>query len=173
MTGSIYLHRPNGLAEKPHLGNGLPTYNAAVREKQHRHHHSVSWLNPVSLPIPGVRTRRLRLMIPNLSRLVHSSQVRFGRRRGPFMLFLSFFALLYFILVVNRRFTGNDSSWTPSLPFPDPSTLVYRREDLQRIWEWEIAAGHYPSGRRSTWKLLNLSSPLSHLYTQYQSRLVS
>ena len=151
MAASIYLQRNNGFAEKPHLGNGLPTYNAAVREKQHRHHHSVSWLNPISLPIPGVRTRRLRLMIPNFSRLVHSSQVRFGRRRGPFLLFVSFFALLYFVLAVNRRFTGNDNSWTPSLPFPDPSTLVYRREDLQRIWEWEIAAGHYPSGRRSTW----------------------
>ncbi|KAF7346844.1 Snorna binding protein [Mycena sanguinolenta] len=29
----------------------------------------------------------------------------------------------------------------------EPSTLVFRREDLQRIWNWEIASGHYPSGQ--------------------------
>jgi DDB1- and CUL4-associated factor 13 len=150
MASSVYFSRSNGFAEKPHLGNGLPTYSSAVREKQHRHGHSVSWINPVSLPIPGVRTRRLRLMIPNFSRFYQSSQTRFGRRRGPFMLFLGLFACLYLIFAVNRRFGGDDKGWTPSLSFPDPSTLVYRREDIQRIWEWEIAAGHYPSGRRST-----------------------
>ncbi|KAF9535337.1 hypothetical protein CPB83DRAFT_841595 [Crepidotus variabilis] len=25
------------------------------------------------------------------------------------------------------------------------STLVFRRDDLQRIWRWEVASGHYPS----------------------------
>lgn len=66
------------------------------------------------------------------------------------MLFLGLFAFVYFIFAVNRRFGGDDKGWAGSLSFPDPSTLVYRREDIQRIWEWEIAAGHYPSGRRST-----------------------
>ncbi|KIP04098.1 hypothetical protein PHLGIDRAFT_110061 [Phlebiopsis gigantea 11061_1 CR5-6] len=149
MAASIYLSRSNGFAEKPHPGNGLPTYNAAVREKQHRHHHSVSWLNPVSLPIPGVRTRRLRLMLPNFSRLYHSSQVRFGRRRGPLVLFLGLFAVIYVVLAVTKRLTSDDQSWSSPIPFAgEPSTLVYKREDLQRIWEWEIAAGHYPSSRR-------------------------
>ena len=64
------------------------------------------------------------------------------------MLFLAVLAFVYFIFAVNRRFGSDDKSW--SVSFPDPSTLVYRREDIQRIWEWEIAAGHYPSGRRST-----------------------
>lgn len=150
MASSIYFSRSNGFAEKPHLGNGLPTVSSAVLEKRHRQHHSVSWLNPVSVPIPGVRTRRLRLMVPNVSRLYHSSQSRFGRRRGPFVLFLSLLAFLYFTFAITRRFGGEGKAWPSSLSFPDPSTLVYRREDLQRIWEWEIAAGHYPSGRRST-----------------------
>jgi len=43
----------------------------------------------------------------------------------------------------------------------EPSTLVFRREDLQRIWNWEISSGHYPS-RRSVPKQIGLkTSPLN------------
>ncbi|KAK7053032.1 hypothetical protein VNI00_004353 [Paramarasmius palmivorus] len=45
-------------------------------------------------------------------------------------------------------------SWTP---VGDPPTLVYRREDLQRIWNWEIESGHYPS-RHSIPKQIGLTS---------------
>ncbi len=34
-----------------------------------------------------------------------------------------------------------------------PPTLVHRREDLQRIWHWELASGHYPSRQRSAFIL--------------------
>ena len=153
MASSIYFGRGNGYIEKSHLGNGLPTYSsssAAVREKRHRQQYSTSWLTPVSLPIPGVRTRRLRLMTPNIARLHQASVARFGRRRGPFMLLLGFLATLYFIFAIHRRFGSGDRSWPTPISLGEPSTLVYRREDLQRIWEWEVAAGHYPSARRST-----------------------
>lgn len=149
MASSVYFGRNNGFAEKPHLTNGLPTYSSAVLEKRHRGHHSVSWMTPVSLPIPGVRTRRLRLMVPSFSRLHQASVTRFGRRKGSFILGLGFMVFFYFIFAVHRRFGSASKSWPP-ISFPDPSTLVYRRDDLQHIWEWEIAAGHYPSGRRST-----------------------
>ena len=158
MASSMYFARSNGFAEKPHLGNGLPTYSSAVLEKRHRHGHSVSWLNPVSLPIPGVRTRRLRLMIPNFSRIYQGSQTRFGKRRGPAILFLALFAVVYVMVALNRRIGGNGGSWADTLSFPDPSTLVYRREDIQRIWEWEIASGHYPSRRSSAWPVSCLIS---------------
>ncbi|GAA6058285.1 hypothetical protein JCM3770_002893 [Rhodotorula araucariae] len=36
-----------------------------------------------------------------------------------------------------------------NLPFTDPSTLVFTPAEIERVWRWEIAAGHYPS-RRST-----------------------
>ena len=153
MASSVYFSRGNGFIEKSHLGNGLPTYSsssAAVREKRHRQQYSAQWLTPVSLPIPGVRTRRLRLMIPNIARLHQVSVARFGRRRGPFILFIGFLAALYLIFAVHKRYGTDDKSWPTPLSLGEPSTLVYRREDLQRIWEWEVAAGHYPSGRKST-----------------------
>ncbi|KAI0343679.1 glycosyltransferase family 32 protein [Trametopsis cervina] len=148
MASSIYLGRTNGLVEKSHNGNALPTYNSAVMEKRHRHSHSQAggWLTPVSVPIPGVRTRRLRFMLPNLPRLHQSSVHRFGRRRGPAILTIGFVLLFYIVFALHRRFGTDDQSWPT--PFPDPSTLVYRREDLQKIWEWEVSAGHYPSSRR-------------------------
>ena len=31
----------------------------------------------------------------------------------------------------------------------DPRTLVFRRRELQKIWLWEVASGHYPTSRRS------------------------
>ncbi|KWU45303.1 hypothetical protein RHOSPDRAFT_16779, partial [Rhodotorula sp. JG-1b] len=33
--------------------------------------------------------------------------------------------------------------------FTDPSTLVFSPAEIERVWRWEIASGHYPS-RRST-----------------------
>lgn len=151
MASSIYFSRGNGFVEKSHLGNGLPTYSSssAVREKRHRQQHSSSWLTPVSLPIPGVRTRRLRLMTPNIARLHQYAVTKFGRRRGPFLLVVGFLAVLYLIFAVHKRFGTDDKSWPTPLSLGEPSTLVYRREDLQRIWEWEVSAGHYPSARRS------------------------
>ncbi|KAH9944027.1 uncharacterized protein BXZ73DRAFT_96540 [Epithele typhae] len=150
MATSMYLpqQRGNGLAEKPRPANGLPTHSAAVREKWQKHHHSGSWLVPVSLSIPGVRSRRLRLMIPNFDKLHHGTIMRFGRRRGRILLAVGFLATMvtiYMMLSIRDRFVPEDRPWTT---YSDPSTLVFRREDLQRIWEWEIAAGHYPSAAK-------------------------
>ncbi|KAG6835645.1 hypothetical protein H0H93_016233 [Arthromyces matolae] len=41
----------------------------------------------------------------------------------------------------NRQWTDNWQSTN------EQSTLVFRREDLQRIWKWEIASGHFPSSQ--------------------------
>ncbi|KAI0788643.1 hypothetical protein C8Q75DRAFT_807845 [Abortiporus biennis] len=159
MAASIYFpSRGNGFADKPH--NGLPIYNnnsSAVQEKWHRHHHTSSWFVPIILPIPGVKTRRLRLLAPNPSRLHQFSVTRFGRRKGPILLCIGLITAFYLLFAFHKRFGTEDKTWPT--PFPgDPSTLVYRREDLQRIWEWEIAAGHYPSSHRIP-EAIGLSSP--------------
>ncbi|OBZ78884.1 hypothetical protein A0H81_00981 [Grifola frondosa] len=150
MATSIYFpQRGNGYAEKARSSNGLPVHSSAVREKWQRHYHSSSWMIPVSLPIPGVRTRRLRLMLPNLPKLHHTTVTRFGRRRGRLVLGLGFLAVVATILLMfslRDRFVPEDRSW-PTYS-SEPPTLVYRREDLQRIWEWEVAAGHYPSSQK-------------------------
>ena len=151
MASSIYFGRANGFAEKH--GNGLPTYSsssAAIREKRHRQQLSTPWLTTLSLPIPGVRTRRLRLLAPNIARLHQSSVARFGRRRGTLLLLLGFLSTFYLIFAIHKRFGTEERSWPTPISLGEPSSLVYRREDLQRIWEWEVAAGPYPSSRKRT-----------------------
>ncbi|TCD63332.1 hypothetical protein EIP91_005678 [Steccherinum ochraceum] len=153
MAASIYFpQRGNGLTEKSHHSspNGLPMYNgsSAVQEKWQRHKHSSSWLIPITLPIPGVRTRRLRLMAPNPTRLHQLSVSRFGRTRGPILLVVGIIAAVYCVFALHKRFATEDKAWPTPFPVGEPPTLVYRREDLQRIWEWEVAAGHYPSTQK-------------------------
>lgn len=153
MASSIYLPvspRPNGHREKGRLSNGLPSYSTAVQEKMgSRHSHSLSWTTPITLPIPGVKTRRLRILVPNIARFHQSSVARFGRRKGPAILCLSIFAFVFTIFALAKRFATEDKKW-PTTPFGTPPTLVFGRQELQRIWQWEIESGHYPSGQKST-----------------------
>lgn len=39
---------------------------------------------------------------------------------------------------------GRDSG---KIPFVDPSTLILDQGEIERIWRWELASGHYPSKR--------------------------
>ncbi|THV03783.1 hypothetical protein K435DRAFT_827041 [Dendrothele bispora CBS 962.96] len=52
--------------------------------------------------------------------------------------------LIFTISTLAQRFRSCRHSWPGSTT---SFTLVYRREDIQRIWGWEIASGHYPSTR--------------------------
>lgn len=140
--------RGNGYGQdKARLTNGLPKYSSAVQEKMHRHTRSMSWTVPVSVPIPGVRTRRLRLFVPNPTRMQPLGLSRIGRRRGPLVVGLLLVASLCVFFSFARKFGPEEKQWTP--PFGESSTLIFGREDLQRVWEWEIASGHYPSKRES------------------------
>ncbi|KAI0090758.1 glycosyltransferase family 32 protein [Irpex rosettiformis] len=142
MASAAYL---GGSAGKELFDNDLPTYNSAVQEKRKSYLLSSpeSWLVFLSIAVPGTRNTRFKLPVLNFYRLQHSSSRRFGRRRGTAIFLLGILCFLYFVFASHRRFAHGDKSWPT--PFPDPSTLVYKREHLQRIWEWEVAAGHYPS----------------------------
>ncbi|KZT05870.1 uncharacterized protein LAESUDRAFT_654694 [Laetiporus sulphureus 93-53] len=156
MASSVYFQQNgNGYAERTRF-NGLPTHSTAVREKWHRHHPTSSWFIPLSLPIPGVRTRRLRLMAPNPARLHQFSVTRFGRRRGPLILCMGLFIMVFTVFAFHKRFATEEKKWP--LSSGESGTLVYRPEDLQRIWEWEIAAGHYPSSRKLP-KQIGMTTP--------------
>lgn len=50
------------------------------------------------------------------------------------------------VFMLGFRKTSRGKTWTP--PFVDPDTLVLTREEVGRIWEWEILSGHYPSVRK-------------------------
>lgn len=71
---------------------------------------------------------------------------RYGRKRGCGLLLFGVIALLWTVFALSKRFGSADKSWPP--PFQKDTTLVFQREDLRKIWEWEIASGHYPSSRK-------------------------
>lgn len=151
MASSIYFggsHRANGSGRMSNgLSNGLPSYSSAVQEKLHRHAHSPleGWIVPITLPIPGVKTRRLRVLVPNVSLIHQFSISKLGRRRGPAVLYACMLAFVFTFFAFAKRFGTEQKQW-PSMNQGEPPTLVFQREDLQRIWKWEIQSGHYPSG---------------------------
>jgi hypothetical protein len=138
------------------MSNGiLPNHSSAVQEKLHRSNGSAaSWTKPVLLPIPGVRTRRLRIFVPNVSSFSQIRGSRGRRSRGPLLLCFACLALILTVIVLRSQSTRQ---WTENWPPPlgESSTLVFRREDLQRIWKWEVASGHFPSRMTGTWLSLN------------------
>jgi WD repeat and SOF domain-containing protein 1 len=121
--------------------------SSAVKEKIGRRD-PCPWLVTIFLPIPGVGTRRLRLVFVNPRRLHRFSISRFGRIKGSIILCLGILVLLFVTFALGQRFGTRRKTW-PRPFIGDPPTLVYKREDLQRIWQWEIASGHYPSRRPS------------------------
>lgn len=129
--------------------NSLPVYangSSAVREKLARHPHLAPWWLRCTLPVPFLCVRPLRIFILNPRKIHDYATRRFGKRRGCTI--LTFFVILavFFIFALARRLGIHDKQW-PLMK--DTRTLVFRREDLRRIWEWEIASGHYPSRRAS------------------------
>ncbi|KAF9530545.1 glycosyltransferase family 32 protein [Crepidotus variabilis] len=128
----------------------LPSHSSAVEEKlerQHRRNNSSAWTRPVSLSIPGVRTRRLRILVPNTGSFNSLRVSRMRRKRGPVFIFFACLAVLLTVVVVAKAI-GRRGKWRDQWqqgPSGEPSTLVFKREELQKIWKWEVGSGHYPS----------------------------
>ena len=132
------------------ISNALPVYfsssasSTAVQEKIAKKALRSPWWIPLYIPGP----HRFRVFFLNPRRLHDSSMTRFGRKRGSLLLCLSISCLIFFAFALTKRFGTHAKQWPT--PFTgDPPTLVYKREDLQRIWQWEVASGHYPSRQRS------------------------
>ncbi|KAJ3987696.1 glycosyltransferase family 32 protein [Lentinula detonsa] len=108
----------------------LPLHIIATDDSQgnSRHKHGWAVFNSCSYP--------RHLYVRLLSRL--------GRKRANFVLAVLFAFVIFVVLSLQRN-------WDPDrikniLPFTaDSPTLVYRKEDLQRIWAFEIESGHFPS----------------------------
>ncbi|TBU45217.1 hypothetical protein BD309DRAFT_956637 [Dichomitus squalens] len=73
------------------------------------------------------------------------SVVKFGRRRGPALLCFCCLALLLSTFALHRRLVSDDKAWP--VPWGKSKSVVFDREQLRRIWDWEIRSGHYPSTR--------------------------
>ena len=63
--------------------------------------------------------------------------------------------VVWVLLSLGRRSGSVNKQWPTSFK-GDPPTLVFARNDLQKIWEWEIESGHYPSRRKRTYALVVL-----------------
>lgn len=145
----IFSGQPNGNGFR-NGGAALPKYNSAVQEKLHRTGRSQSWTVPLSIPIPGVQHRRLRIPAPNLARMHTAATTRFGRRRGILVLLVAAVCIgTVFVKLTRSIGKATTENWPIDIGMRDPPTLVYEREDLQKIWQWEISSGHYPSNRES------------------------
>lgn len=56
--------------------------------------------------------------------------------------------MAYAIVAIRLRFFTAEKEWLSPLDRVfRPASLVYETRDLRRIWEWEIAAGHYATIR--------------------------
>lgn len=56
---------------------------------------------------------------------------------------------MFIVFAIAQRFRTEEKQWSAPLFQGEPPTLVFGREDLQKIWQWEVQSGHYPSRRDS------------------------
>jgi WD repeat and SOF domain-containing protein 1 len=148
----------------------LPTYSSAVREKLGIHSKR-SWLIPMpfSIPsLPGAQPHRVRLRVLSPVRVPRHPISRFRYRRGLFSRCYAFLGGLLAICIVVMFLGTEESHWTPA--FKD-STLVFSREDLQKIWRWEIDSGHYPSHAKS--EMVSTVNVVPLTWSQYRNKLDS
>ncbi|KAK0447074.1 hypothetical protein EV421DRAFT_181100 [Armillaria borealis] len=130
---------------------GLPTYTQKGRRFQGL------WTRKVYLPIPGIPGRRLRIYVLDSARLQQFGASRLSRRRGFLLICVACAAMVVTVMSLKKTFGRTDPWVEPYRPQSDPPTLVFQRDDLKRIWSWEIASGHYPS-RQSIPKQIGFKS---------------
>jgi hypothetical protein len=97
------------------------------------------WTTPVLIPTPAFVRRPITIHVP-LPPSVYRSAL--ARKIGQ-LVALATLAILAILALTRRRHPHYENS-------PQAPTLIFGRQDLRRVWQWEIAAGHYPSSRRST-----------------------
>ena len=137
MTTSAYTTIPRE-GHRRHAGrltvsNALPFFSptsSAEREK-YASYAKTPWT--IIIPLSSGQTHRMRLYCVNPRKLYPLAIMRIGRGRG--LLFLFLLCILFVVLVVFFR--------------GERPTLVFKREDLQRIWHWEVSSGHFPSRQGS------------------------
>jgi WD repeat and SOF domain-containing protein 1 len=133
--------RHKGHAGRLTISNILPRFSSpsgAEREKYASYAAKTPWITVV--PIPLRQTYRMRLYCINPRKLCALAITRFGRRRASLLLCLLFISLIVLVKVLLFR--------------EERPTLVFRREDLQRIWHWEVSSGHFPSRQGSESRIL-------------------
>lgn len=152
MSVPNHTHRGRSFRASGDFLNGLPHMDPFSEEKK-AHLRSRSWAKPaVFIPIPGVSSRRLRMTVPNdlLPYSKGGSSLPTGQKKRRLLGCFICIAVIFTVFAFSKRFKKAEDS--PRGPPPqEPSTLVFRREHLQSIWNWEIASGHFPSRASGMW----------------------
>ena len=141
MAGRVFSHPRKGrLSPLPSFTNSDETHHFSSR-------YASSWATPIFVRIPFLCDYPLRLYLPIPPRLFHVFEARFGRRRWVTFLWILLAILLWVLFALTKHLFAGRGQWRP--PFGDPPTLVFGRDELQRIWQWEVASGHYQSSHPS------------------------
>lgn len=134
----------------------LPSYSNAIEEKHHLTTRPSRFFTHFYIPMPGRRRVVVPLPIPPSAWIWMNN--KFGRKRASIAVWIVLLVIGWLLLGMLRSFRWEHRPrWTKPI-IGDPPTLVYGREDLRRIWNWEIASGHYPSKRPSEGHLSRLSA---------------
>lgn len=128
----------------------LPSFSD-VQEKHHLTTKPSRLFTTFYVPLPN--RKRLIVPLPVPPALWIWMTTKLGRKRASFSIFAVLIGIMWVAFVLAKAaITGEHPSW-PKPMSSKPPTLVYGREDLRRIWEWEVASGHYPSTRPSRFHL--------------------
>ncbi|EKM61230.1 uncharacterized protein PHACADRAFT_168658 [Phanerochaete carnosa HHB-10118-sp] len=66
-------------------------------------------------------------------------------RRRPYCFAVALLIGAYTLLALYLRYVTVEKIWIPPFTVLGPPTLAFDVRDLKSIWQWEVAAGHYPS----------------------------
>nr|VWO94201.1 TcdA [Ganoderma boninense] len=94
---------------------------------------------------PRRRVGRLALFTTLPAKAYKMSLAKFGRRRGPALLCFCCLAFLLSTYALHQRFLSAHKAWP--VPWRGSKAAVFVRDDLRKIWDWEVQSGHYPSTR--------------------------
>ncbi len=123
-----------------------------TRTRDHpRGRYSDSHTSPEPFSDEFYRTRRrggrLAMLTTLPTNVYKASVAKFGRRRGPALLCFCCLALLLSTYTLHQRFVSSHRAWPG--PWRGSKAAVFGRDELRKIWDWEVRSGHYPSTRPS------------------------
>lgn len=144
----LFGRAPNGLHHHKARRSPLPFNHggsSALNEKLAYEGDGVeSSYTLVFIPLPWSNPRRkVRLALPIPPRVSR----RILRPRALLVL-LGAVALLVWVFGRRKQTAASPNKTTWQMPFTDPDTNIFSREELKSIWEWEVMSGHHPSSRK-------------------------
>ena len=149
--------------------NYLPSHSSAILEK-HQLTRSTSFFTVIAIPLPSLFARHkhshVNIPIPFISCRLVATRPRY--LFGLAALGVGIIITLYALFCLHKFFPSQAKDWLASSG--ESQTLVFSRDDLRKIWQWEISSGHYPSNRRSKVILCFLFERINSVIVKYLFR---